>query len=98
MTSQPNTGDTTGHSRPRAIVSVALLVVAAVLAPVVFMAGFAWPIIESLRCRSSCGRSWTGTIVIWVLGVAIVGGLTFLGVHGIVRTPPPPQPPRPDVR
>jgi hypothetical protein len=98
MTSQPNTGDTTGHSRPRAIVSVALLVFAAILAPVVFMAGFAWPIIEMLHCRSSCGHSKTGPIVIWVLGASLVGGLTFLGVRGIVRTPRPPQPPRPDVR
>jgi amino acid transporter len=97
MTSQPNR-DTTGHSRPRAIISVALLVVAAILAPVVFMAGFAWPIIEMLHCRSSCGHSKTGPIVIWVLGASLVGGLTFLGVRGIVRTPRPPQPPRPDVR
>jgi hypothetical protein len=98
MTSPPNTGDTTGHSRPRAIISVVLLVVAALLAPVVLIAGFVWPIFETLQCRSSCGHSWTGPIVIWVLGAALVGWLAFLGVRGIVRTPRPRQPPRPDER
>lgn len=81
-----------GHPRP--VVAVVLLVAAAVLTPVVLMAGFAWPIYDSLFCRSSCGHDWAGTVTIWVLGGALVGGLFFLGVRGIVRTP---EPPRPDV-
>jgi amino acid transporter len=91
VTSQPNAGDRTGHTRRRAIISVVMLVVAAVLAPVVFIAGFAWPLYESLFCESSCGHSRVGSIVIWVLGAALVAGLTFLGVRGIVRTPQPPR-------
>jgi amino acid transporter len=88
MTLPPDPEAAPPQTRSRTIISVLLLVLAAMLVPVVFLAGFAWPIFEALECQSSCDASWTGPIVIWVIGAALVGGLTFLGVRGIVRPTP----------
>jgi hypothetical protein len=89
MTLPPEPEAAPPQTRSRTIISVLLLVLAAMLVPVVFLAGFAWPIFEALECRSSCDASWMGPIiVIWVIGAALVGGLTFLGVRGIVRPTP----------
>jgi hypothetical protein len=96
MTLPPDPGNSAPSDRWRTISSILLLVFAALLAPIVFLAGFAWPIFEVLHCRSSCDASWTGPIVIWGIGTALVGWLAFVGVRGIVR-PRPAHPPRQDV-
>jgi hypothetical protein len=93
MTSSPDTENAAPSTHWRSIGSILLLVLAAVLAPIVFLAGLAWPIFDALECQSSCAAAWTGPIVIWVIGAVLVGGLTYLGVRGIVR-PRPPQAPR----
>jgi hypothetical protein len=95
MTLSPDTENAAPSTRWRSISSILLLVLAAVIAPIVFLAGFAWPIFDALECQSSCDASWTGPIVIWVIGAALVGGLTFLGVRGIVR--PRPRSPQHDM-
>ncbi len=87
MTLPPDPETAPPATRSRTVISVLLLVLAAMLAPVVLLAGFAWPIFDALECQSSCEASWTGPVVIWVIGAALVSGLTFLGVRGIVRPP-----------
>ena len=96
MTLPPEPGNAASSNRWRGISSILLLVLAAILAPIVVLAGFVWPIFEALHCQSSCDASWTVPVLIWGIGTALVGWLAFLGVRGIVR-PPSPQPPRQDV-
>src|SRR5258706_7114585 len=93
MTLPPAPENASPSTRWRSVSSVLLLVLAAILAPIVLLTGFVWPIFEALHCQSSCDASWAGPVLIWGVGTALVGWLAFLGVRGIVR-PRSPQPPR----